>query len=71
RLFKEEDKTKMLVTNSALVFKETKVYYKNQIRTKNPQELEEESIWSQVYKLIKGIQDNWFQNIITEITEEK
>ncbi|CAG8851296.1 17614_t:CDS:2, partial [Gigaspora margarita] len=71
RFFKKEKGIRTLVTGQEAVLKETKKHYENQIHNRSPKAIRTESIWSEVYKLIEQIQDSWFQNIMSEVTEEE
>jgi len=71
RLFKEEGATKVLVTSPSKVREETKIHYENQMRARKPQNFSRRSIWSRIYEPMTCIQSTWFQDILSEITEEE
>ncbi|CAG8532604.1 6047_t:CDS:2 [Gigaspora margarita] len=53
-LFKNEGKTKTLITNLVLVFKKAEAYYKEQMWTRKLLELAKESVWSQDINQLKA-----------------
>ncbi|CAG8797860.1 2985_t:CDS:2, partial [Gigaspora margarita] len=40
------------------------------MKTRKPQDFGRKSIWAQIYEPIKSIQNTWFKDLLSEITEE-